>query len=134
MKITEKRIKQVAKNLVELLDEEKVHSAEDLEKLLGKRIFVRGSQLDYVEVAFRPSNFGTSALTISYTAPYVEGIPLEIRINSSLNYSQIILKMRRKIEGYSIFERDLYGNMAQNKLIQSANWQDVIKEITKLKD
>jgi len=67
-----------------------------------------------------PSNFGTMAYTISYTKPGA-GILIELKINNTLDYSQVIIKLQRLIEGYSPFSRDPFENIIQNKVLKSSD-------------
>ena len=60
------------------------------------------------------------AYTISYTRLGV-GIPIELKINNTLDYSQVIIKANRLIEGYSQFSVDLFENIVQNKILKSSD-------------
>src|SRR3989344_1816942 len=107
MKISVEKIRIFASGFSKVLEEQEVKSTKDLEKLVGKQFKVKRQIKDFVSFDNRPSNFSTMAYTISYTRPGV-GIPIELKINNTLDYSQVIIKANRLIEGYSQFSVDLF--------------------------
>jgi hypothetical protein len=132
MQITREKLSQSARSLIRLFNEENICSIEDTQKLLGRMIPVRDSSPDYVETTLRPSNLRTRALTISYTLPYIEIIPLEIKVNPTFNYAQIIIKMLSEVQGYRAFSGDVFANITQYRPMMHASWRDIIGEVKKL--
>ncbi|MEM2089538.1 MAG: hypothetical protein QXL88_00375 [Candidatus Pacearchaeota archaeon] len=65
------------------------------------------------------------------------GVPLEIKINEELGYSQIILKADSILPEYTRFPtplvvRDKFGNVRQYKLLLSIDIAQIKLEIEKL--
>ncbi len=132
MLINREELKRNAENLLNILEEQKVYSVADLNRLLKKRVQVGAS--DFVEFSLRPSNFRTRAYTISYIVPYIQGISLEIKINPRLNYSQIIIKSENEIGDYKSFSYDDFGNLILNKKLETTEVREIKKEIERLRD
>lgn len=130
MKITEKEIKEFAKKFLTVLDRGGIVSTEDLENKLESKFTIDKQPQDFISLTLRPS-FGISTYTLSYTRPDL-GIPIELIINSFLNYSQIILKVQDNIKGYSQFNTDIYDNIIQNKVILSSDLKLARKELEDL--
>ena len=128
MKISKEELGRTSKGLIDFLDENNLNSVRDIEKLLGRR-FVVNKKLDYVNIELRPSNFGTSAHTISYIVPYLQGIPLEIKINQVLSYSQLIIKAYEEIDGYMPFSTDIFDNIIQARRIEGADMNSIRSEL-----
>ena len=120
MKIDIKDIRIFALGFLKILEKQEVKSASDLEKLLGKQLKVEHQAQDFVAFDNRPSNLGTMAYTLSYIRQGV-GIPIELKINSVLNYSQVILKSQKSLVGYSAFSVDPFENIIQNKVLKSSD-------------
>lgn len=131
MEIYSDELREFSRTLLSLLDREGIISTEDLVKKPLATFFLNTDIRDYVEFFIRPSNLGTTAHTVSYIR-MGRGIPIELRVNKELGYSQIIVKAHELVEGYTIFSLDVYGNFAQNKLIPSIDFSLVIWELEKL--
>ncbi|MCH8945426.1 MAG: hypothetical protein IIA85_00695 [Nanoarchaeota archaeon] len=119
MKLSKKDIKVISAEFLELLDGESVFKNKDLERMIGKVINGTNPK-DKLVFDNRPSNLGTMAYTISYVREGT-GIPLEIKMNPSLDYSQVIIKLQESLVGYDSFARDSLGNIAQTKLLNSSD-------------
>lgn len=129
MKITKERIQATAKNLLAVLDEQRIISLSDLETRAEETFPI--SPGEYVQFSLRPSNHKTYAHTISYIIEGA-GIPIEARINSALGYSAILLKTTSILDSYNAFSIDTYNNFLQNKLLRTTNLETVRKEIENL--
>ncbi len=134
MKFYPADIRQVSSELLKTLEKEKVATEEDLERMMGQTIALKENNIvDFQKI---PSNFGTMAYTVSYIRPK-SGIPLELKINTELDYSQVILKAQTKLEQYKPFTRDGYGNIVQNRLFMPGNFnsaKEELKRLTSIKD
>ena len=131
MKISREFIAERARKLIEALQEARISSLSDLESLIDTEIQINAEENERVEFSLRSSNFNTQAYTVSYIIHGL-GIPLEFKINPSLQYSQVIVKCHSLIEGYSPFAQDQQGNIAQNKIIPSNSLYQVKLELTSL--
>ena len=60
------------------------------------------------------------------------GIPLEIRINPSLDYTKIILKNKKRIEGYDEFSKDHFGNLIQIRYLDKVDFSLLKSELERL--
>ena len=129
--ILESRLKTSLAKLLELLNEEKIASLDDIRSRIGGRFQVSDSLSDYVSFEERPSNFGTTAYVVAYTIPGV-GIPVEARVNPRLFYSKVILKFNGLLYGYKPFRSDDRGNIIQDKRLDTINWDDVKAELERL--
>ena len=120
MKININDIRIFASGFLKVLEEQEVKSAADLEKLLGKQLKVEHQEQDFVAFDNRPSNLSTMAYTLSYIQQEA-GIPIELKINGVLNYSQVIIKSQKPLAGYSPFSVDSFENIIQNKVLKSSD-------------
>ena len=68
------------------------------------------------------------AMTISYTIEGI-GIPMEIRIKQIEGYSKITLKTNKLLPGYEPFTKDVCGNIAQDKKINSTDIDFIKKSL-----
>jgi len=91
-----------------------------LDNILGKELKIEHQEQDFVAFDNRTSNLGTMAYTLSYIRQGA-GIPIELKINSVLNYSQVILKSQKSLVGYSAFSVDPFENIIQNKVLKSSD-------------
>jgi len=137
MKITKDKLKEIAETFLRILEREKAETFRDLERLAGQTIPVEGKEHDYLMVSWRPSNLGTKALNIEYVIQHrpreIEGgIPLNVRINHQLAYSQIILKCCAEIPDYIPFNKDPFDNIMQSKRLMASDWALVQEEIRRL--
>lgn len=121
-------LRDIAKRFLEVIDKEKICSLEDLNKKNGqvfpRRLFPR----DFIKIELRPSKQGAHANTISYIIPGI-GIPIEARINPSLNYSVMIAKTDSEIPGYIKLTEDNFGNIIQDKFLNSTDFSSIRKEL-----
>lgn len=122
---------QIAKDFLKVLEREGIKSTEDLVRKVGQIYNIEKSNPDFIEITNRPSNMNTTTQTISYTRPGT-GIPLEVKVNIPLAYSQIMLKTKGNIPGYSPFHIDNSGNIRQSKVISSADLRISISELESL--
>ncbi|MBM3233621.1 hypothetical protein FJZ19_00835 [Candidatus Pacearchaeota archaeon] len=137
MKIPRERLTEIARTFLQVLDKEKVRDVRDLERLAGQTIPIDGRDFEYFSVSWRPFNLGTRALDASYIIQHKPneiggGIPLCLKINCSLGYSQIIVKTLAEIEGYLVFNEDPFGNKVQMMLVESIELQKAREEIERL--
>ena len=72
--------------------------------------------------------FRSTSISLAYIIK-AGGVPLDIRINSSLGYSDIMFKSLDSIKNYDIFEVDCFGNNYQSKRIESSNLSEVRSEL-----
>jgi len=56
-------------------------------------------------------------------------LPIEIKINRQLNYTQVIIKAAEVVRGYSPFGGDPYNNIYQNKVLGSSELSNPIEEL-----
>ena len=117
MKFFKKDIKVISAEFLKLMDKESVFANEDLERMVGKEINgnISGDRLVFDN---RPSDLGTMAYTVSYVREGT-GIPLELKINPSLDYVRVIVKLQDCIFGYDPFSADIFENIIQAKLLKS---------------
>ena len=130
MKISKEELKKTAERFHETLEREKIESVGDLEKNLGKTFVVAGSE-ENIFIEMRPSNHGTMAYTVSYNHP-LTGIPMELKINPSQEYSQVIIKSGEEIEDYFPFTEDVFGNITQNRIFYSPEFSLCLDELKRL--
>ena len=121
MKITHKELKKIATNLLSIINKEKIDHVDSLEEKLRSSIMINIDMGDgeYVSISKRPSN-EAFAYTFSYITPN-SGIPMEIRINPTLNYTKVIIKDERLVDGYQKFAIDPFGNKVQYLTIKSSD-------------
>ncbi|UZE94062.1 MAG: hypothetical protein IB618_00605 [Candidatus Pacearchaeota archaeon] len=132
MIITEPYFKKIIRNFLTFLEKENISYVADLEQRLDKKFSIDKNPGEYIAIEMRPSNFDTKAYTISYIIPN-KGIPIEIKINKALGYSQIIIKRDRVLPSYSLFHIDIFGNMAQNKELKITKISEIKEELKRLK-
>lgn len=135
MPITIPDLRRISKNFLTILDKEKIMSVNDLEAKLGKEFLSDedGAVQEYVSILNIPSNQDAMAFTVSYVRPGT-GIPIELKINPVLDYSQVIIKAKDMIGGYLPFGSDEFDNIYQSKLIRSSDFSLSIKELKKLSE
>jgi len=117
MKLFKEDIKVISAEFLKLMDKESIFANEDLERMIGKEINgnISGDKLIFDN---RPSDLGTMAYTVSYIREGA-GIPLELKINPSLDYARVIVKSQDCIFGYDLFSVDIFENIIQAKLLKS---------------
>ena len=121
MKLTHKELRKIATNLLSIIDKEKIDCVDSLEEKLRSPLMINIDMGDneYVSISKRPSNEGF-AYTFSYMTPN-SGIPMEIRINPTLNYTKVIIKDEKMVDGYQKFAIDPFGNKVQDITIKSSD-------------
>jgi len=124
-------LRNFASRFLQVLEEQEVKSARDLERLVGTQVMVEQPNGDFVLFENRPSNLSTTAYTISYIRNGL-GIPIELKINNVLAYSQIIIKTKLLIRGYSPFAIDPFKNTIQYKRLDSSDFSISKKELAEL--
>lgn len=129
--ISKSDLRDIAKQFLEFIDKEKIYSLEDLNQKDGERFDLDTITGDFIEIELRPSKSKTPASTISYIIPKI-GIPLEVRMNASENYSVVIVKNSAMFEGYLKLASDKYGNIIQDKFIETIEFALVRKELEAL--
>jgi len=127
-------IKKTARSFLETLDREKIFATGDLEANLNQIFTSVGDPLDSVILTLRPSNAGTAAYTISYTRSGTADIPIELKINPSLDYTQVILKAGEIVGSYEPFAIDLYDNIAQARKMESSDLSHAREELKRLSE
>ena len=128
MEIRQRDIKTYVGQFLDLLDREGITSLGDLvEKERSE--YRLGSGV--VELRMRPSNYGTQALVLSY---FIEGVGIlfETRLNSVLGESRVILKSVDRFAGYKSFATDVFGNVAQDRVIDNERFSFVRDELKRL--
>lgn len=131
MKITKTELRKIAGNFLGLLERENLRTTNDLEARLGERFLINEEAQDFVSITLRPSNLSTQAYIISYIRSQ-SGIPVELKVNPILDYTQVILKAQDSLEGYSQFGFDAFGNIQQNKVLTSSNFSLAREELREL--
>ena len=119
-----------AHSLLDFLEEKNITQIERLEQMMDAEYAV-GENDEYIHLHQRPSNGGTFTYTISYMVSEV-GIPIEVKLNSQLGYSQVIVKGDFTLREYEIFARDAFGNKIQNKRVGSTDLSEIREEIRHL--
>ena len=121
------------------MDEAGVTDVESLADRLGNKISIPGREREFVELSLRSSNLRTLALDASYIIyPAADGsvgggIPLDVKVNPTLNYSQFFVKADSAIRGYNKIDRDVFGNHIQELSVEPAEWRVVrvvVKELS----
>lgn len=132
MIITRQMLKTNAERLLETLQEDGISSLELAFGAVGRQIKFREALPDHTHIFTSHSNAGTTALKISYICPDFEGVPLELVVNPTLNYRQVILKCIEPVSGYSTFGLDRYKNLQQYKKVMGSDWQEMINDVGEL--
>lgn len=132
--VNRQHLEKLANELLSFLDTKKIESIKDLERVMKEKslpAFGDYNAEGMVIISLRPSNEGTKAHTVSY---FVEGLgfPIEFKINTKLGYSKMIIKGDFNLQGYSDFAQDRFGNIVQEKQLNSIDFSQVRVEIEKL--
>ena len=112
--ITREDLRRYSLGVLGLLEREKIDSIEELKKRLGESFEVPEG---IVQLEQAPSGLNPIPDSIAYTMSYIirgKGIPLEVRLNPTVNYSLIIIKSGSTVDGYSQDFRDPLGNTIQS--------------------
>ena len=128
--ITQEKLKEIARSILDLLEKENIDSIGSLFSRLGESFNIKRED-HIIQIESRPSESESEAYTISYIIP-TGGIPLEIRMNHDLNYSNIIVKTNSGLKDYTSFAFDYFGNRIQNKEIKGCSIPIIKKELEEL--
>lgn len=128
MKFYQRDIEVVVDSFLQSL--EWIKTLEDIERLHGQSLPLIGS--DHIEFSLRPSRHNTHAHTVSYVKPN-SGIPLDVKLNPRLSYTEIILKMAERIPLYEPFGVDPFGNILQYREIPGIDVERMKLEIAGIK-
>jgi len=131
MSINKEYLGRITKNVLKILDNEKITSLSDLDRLMNQTFLVDENTKEQVLVESRPSNLGTTTRVITYAAQG-RGIPLEVRVNEELKYSKIIVKGDFNLPEYRPFYQDIFDNTAQDKELNFTDISKIKAELTKL--
>jgi len=131
MSINKEYLGRITKNVLKILDNEKITSLSDLDRLMNQTFLVDENTKEQVLVESRPSNLGTTARVITYAAQG-RGISLEVRVNEELKYSKIIVKGDFNLPEYRPFYQDIFDNTAQDKELNFTDISKIKAELTKL--
>ena len=126
MKIPRTKINESAEVLLSVMEREDLYNLE-LYRAPLRTFTVEDSPDEFIEAQIRLSNAGTVAYTVSYVVEGV-GIPLEVKINSSLGYTKFIVKSSDSFEGYNSFVSD-GDNVTQDKTITSCDPSSIKREL-----
>lgn len=118
----------IARRLLSYAEEQGIRTSDDVVRATPS--FVRRGA-DALEFSLRPSEGGSRAYTLSYISPG-KGIPLEVRMNRTLGYSQVIMKADQVVEGYTPFSSDGRGAIHQARVFDSSEWNVVRDELERL--
>jgi len=128
--ITQEKLKEIAKSVLDFLEKENIDSIGSLFSRLGESFNIKGKD-HIIQIELRPSTSETEAYTISYIAPR-GGIPIEIRMNPDFNYSRIFVKTESELDNYIPVSSDYFGNIIQDKKIDGCSILTIKKELEKL--
>jgi len=131
MSIKKDYLGKIAENVLKLLDDEKIISFPDLDRIMNQKFSIDENTKEQILIELRPSNSYTTARVISYIV-LGRGIPLEIRVNEELKYSRIIVKGDFNLPDYIPFAQDIFGNTAQDKQLGSIDISQIKSELKKL--
>jgi hypothetical protein len=133
MKIQRANLKDIAKLFLGTLDEQGVETFEDLVRLEGQAFVMPGDSHHYLPINWKPSNFGTRALDVSYLiAEEGGGLPICVKINPSLFYSRIFAKCQTSLPDYKVLTKDPTGNIHQTSILDTTDWSEIRKKVEEL--
>lgn len=131
MLLSKKDLGKIAADFLEVLARERVGTMEALESRLGTKLSLNNGMSDEIVFGVGNSQNGTNAWYIDYCREGL-GLPIEIRLNRTLDYSKFIVKCEQEIKGYSPFAADPFGNIVQMKTLRKANMDFAISELSRL--
>lgn len=136
-KVTREYLSKAAGGMLNFLKGQKIESVKDLNNLIEKEFPINKENNEMIMTALRPSELGTKAYTISYIAKgdeknYNKGVVLDLKINTEMGYSMIILKNQSQLAGYSLFALDPFGNIIQTKRITTIDISKIKSELSDL--
>jgi len=125
--ITQRKLRQITRSILDFLKGEDIDSIESLEKRLGESFDVKGK--DHT-IQIESSGSGSKAYTITYIDPK-GGVPIEIKLNPNFN-SKILVKTKSRLTGYTPIISDYFGNIVQKKIIDGCSISEIKRELEKL--
>ncbi len=131
MSITRMDLGGIVNYLLNFLDENKIASLSDLERIKDTLFSVEKDKIQYIHVQSIPTNSGIRNYTITYNVPG-KGAPLEVEINKESGYTKIILKGNFPLPEYEPLNQDGFGNIPQNKKLDSVDISQMRLELEKL--
>lgn len=132
--ILPKDLVNIAEDTLKILDENNIHSMEDLTKNIGKMFSIENSPENYfIRILERPSNQNTNAIVLEYNQNST-GIILNTVSNKKLDYSQIMVKRKFRFKDYQCFGGDQFRNKSMFKKIPSSDFSVIIEEIKSMKN
>ena len=111
MKITDKLLRDAARNFVWMLEREGVSDFDSLNRRGNERFKVRNKPTNFVDVKRRVSPFGIPHCSITYSIKNIGTIISVYPLSKSILALEI--NSGREIDGYRELERDAYGNILQ---------------------
>lgn len=131
MKFSLEEISTIAVRFLNLLESEKIFDIPCIENRIGKTI-----QLEDNDCIIFDKKEHFYPLSTSYIIDYKRegsGIPIEIRVNKTGDYTNIIIKASEIIGGYyQFFSADSFGNLPQSKTLKPAGLEIAKQELKKL--
>ncbi|MFH1211026.1 MAG: hypothetical protein V1645_03855 [archaeon] len=128
MKIYLTDIVQASSELLKVLEKEKVETNYDLQRMRDR--VIRINERDLVEFKKAPTTE-----TSMYITSYIRsgsGIPIELRVNPTFNYAQIILKTQTQVAKYDTFAMDPFRNIIQNRVFLPGDLGSLKEELKRL--
>jgi hypothetical protein len=117
MLLSKSDLGRIAANFLEVLARERINTLENIKSRLGTKLGLNNGMPDEIKFGVGNSRNGTKTWFIDYCRGRL-GIPIEMRFNRKLSYSQSIVKCEQEIKGYSQFLMDPYGNIVQAKKME----------------
>ncbi|MEK6906585.1 MAG: hypothetical protein AABW81_03115 [Nanoarchaeota archaeon] len=133
MKISSTDLKKISREFLTVLEAENIQTVGDLDSRVGTSVLINDSEKykSHVSFARKDSIHDTFAYVVSYNSPDY-GMALEVKINTALKYSKVILKLDGVLNGYKPYFTDRIGNRFQMKRIDCFCPKEVMKELRKL--
>lgn len=121
----------VAEEILDIMRDRRIETAEDIWRRVVEDIKLNGSK-GFLEFSMTSSgSWGGGAKTMSYFIDQA-GIIFRAIINTEPLYSQIHLKCSEHIENYIGFSRDDFGNLIQKRFLMECGFQEVRTELRRL--
>lgn len=130
--ITRMQIAECASEILENLVRLTINSVQNLDEIGDINLNTNAGQGSFIHLHKRASNSGTLANKVSYIGKGKTGIALEVVINPSLNYIQLIIKSSDLFDGYEIFAKQ-GANLVQFKKIEFTCFDVIYRELESLK-
>lgn len=131
--IYSQKLRDLAGIVLRTLDEQKILSLKDLKHHLGQRFSIDEFPEDNIEILKSSSDQRTKAFVLAYNREDT-GVIINTVSNEVLKYSQIIIKGKFSVNGYSPFASDRFGNIAMHKRIPSEDFSVIREELQSLTD